>query len=208
MATATRPLRLTVKGAATRARIVASTADLILARGVGGTSLDDIRLDTATSKSQLFHYFPEGKAELVRAVAEFQADRVLDAQRPELETLDDFATWERWSGRVLDHYGSQQHGWGCPIGALTNEAAAGDDALRRQLAAYFDRWAGYLQRGIERMRDAGLLRAEVDPAALATNMLATLQGALLLTQAHQSIAPLQTALDGILASLRAWAAPT
>ena len=42
--------RLTPKGAATRARIVATAADLILARGVGSTSLDDIRAGTATSK--------------------------------------------------------------------------------------------------------------------------------------------------------------
>ncbi|MDT7645760.1 MAG: hypothetical protein QOC75_2760, partial [Pseudonocardiales bacterium] len=40
--------KLTPKGAATRARIVASGADLVLARGVGGTSLDDICTGTAT----------------------------------------------------------------------------------------------------------------------------------------------------------------
>jgi AcrR family transcriptional regulator len=83
--------RLTPKGAASRARIVEAAADLILARGVGGTRLDDIRTGTATSKSQLFHYFPGGKSDLVTAIASLQAERVLDAQRPFLETLD---TWE------------------------------------------------------------------------------------------------------------------
>ena len=48
-------MALTAKGEATRARIVEAAADLILARGVGSTSLDDIRAGTATSKSQLFH---------------------------------------------------------------------------------------------------------------------------------------------------------
>ncbi len=36
---------------------------------LGGTSLDDVRGATRTSKSQLFHYFPDGKHELVRAIA-------------------------------------------------------------------------------------------------------------------------------------------
>ena len=67
--------KLTPKGVATRDRIVAATADLVLARGVGGTSLDDIGAETATSKGQLFHYFPGGKTALVAAIAAFQGER-------------------------------------------------------------------------------------------------------------------------------------
>jgi len=83
--------KLTLKGAATRGRIVEAAADLILARGVGGTNLDDICAGTATSKGQVFHYFPGGKSDLVSAIASLQAERVLDAQRPFLDTLD---TWD------------------------------------------------------------------------------------------------------------------
>ena len=86
-------------------------------RGVGGTTLDDIRAGTATSKSQLFHYFPGGKAELVGAIASFQGERVLDAQRPYLDSLDSWEAWEGWRRAVLEHYGSQAH-WGCPISAF------------------------------------------------------------------------------------------
>src|SRR6266852_1759691 len=108
--------RLTPKGVAMRAKIVAAAADLVLARGVGATSLDDIRAGTGTSKSQLFHYFPGGKAELVIAIASFQTERLLDAQRPHLEELDTWTSWEKWRAAVVAHYASQQH-WGCPIGA-------------------------------------------------------------------------------------------
>src|ERR1700754_244732 len=97
----------TAKGQATRARIVESAADLVLARGAGSTSLDDIRAGTHTSKSQLFHYFPDGKTELGGAIAAFQAERVLDAQRPHLDELDTIESWERWRAAVLAHYGAQ-----------------------------------------------------------------------------------------------------
>ncbi len=50
---------LTAKGTATRARIVEGAAQLIRERGVANVSLDDIRAVTSTSKSQLFHYFPD-----------------------------------------------------------------------------------------------------------------------------------------------------
>src|ERR1700710_987721 len=86
---------LTKKGEATRTRIVGAAADLVLERGAAGTALDDICGGTKTSRSQLFHYFPDGKAGLVLALAAFQAERVLDAQRPWLE---DLSTWESWDG--------------------------------------------------------------------------------------------------------------
>ena len=92
-----------------------------------GTSLDDIRAGTATSKSQLFHYFPQGKGELVGAIAAFQSQRVLDAQRPFLDSLDTWEAWDGWRDAVLAHYCSQSH-WGCPIGSLVGELVGRDRA--------------------------------------------------------------------------------
>jgi hypothetical protein len=56
------------------------------------------------------------------------------------------------------------------------------------------------------MRAAGLLRPDADPEALALAVFAALHGGLLLTQTMQSIRPLEAALDGALAMLRAAAA--
>jgi AcrR family transcriptional regulator len=198
-------VRLTPKGAATRARIIETAADLILARGVGGTSLDDIRAQTATSKSQLFHYFPGGKSELVAAIAAFQSERVLQAQRPYLDTLDTWAAWESWREAILAHYCSQAH-WGCPIGTLASELIGGDPERAAEVTAYLDRWRGCLEAGLTRMRAAGLLRADADPRALALATFAALHGGLLLTQTMQSGEPLAAALDGALTALRAAAA--
>ncbi|WP_026912633.1 TetR/AcrR family transcriptional regulator [Patulibacter minatonensis] len=194
----------TAKGEATRARIVEATADRILAAGLGGTSLDDVRADTATSKSQLFHYFPGGKAELVRAVVDLQGRRVLDAQRPALDALDDWPSWEDWRSRLLAHYDAQ-HGWGCPIGSLATEAAATDPVLAGELTAYLRDWAALLAAGVGRLRAAGHLRAEADPERLGVAVLAAVEGGLLLTRTEQGLWPLEAALDGALAHLRSWA---
>jgi AcrR family transcriptional regulator len=192
----------TPKGEATRARIVQAAADLILARGVGGTSLDDIRAGTATSKSQLFHYFPGGKSDLIGAIAAFQSERVLDAQRPFLDALDSWEVWQGWRDAVVAHYGSQPH-WGCPIGALASELVAHDPEYAPDVAAYMDRWRGYLEAGVVRMRAAGLLRSDADPEGIALAIFAALHGGLLLSQTMHSIRPLQAALDGALTALRA-----
>jgi AcrR family transcriptional regulator len=198
--------KLTPKGAATRGRIVEAAADLILARGVGGTNLDDICTGTATSKGQLFHYFPDGKSELVSAIATFQSERVLDAQRPFLDTLDTWEDWLAWRDAVIAHYRSQPQ-WGCPIGALTAELIRSEPGRAAEVSAHMNHWRGYLEAGLQRMRDSGLLRTDADPHALALSTFATLQGGLLLTQMMESIEPLEAALDGALAALRAAATP-
>jgi len=51
------------------------------------------------------------------------------------------------------------------------------------------------------MRDRGELNAEADPAALALATLAALQGGQLLTQVRRSTAPLEAALDEMLARI-------
>jgi AcrR family transcriptional regulator len=195
---------LTQKGAATRDRIVRAAADLVLARGARGTSLDDIRAATATSKSQLFHYFPGGKSDLVSAIGALQAGRVLDAQRPYLDELDSWESWEGWRDAVLAHYGSQPH-WGCPIGALTAELVHSEPARAHEAIAHMGRWRDCLEAGLRRMIASGALRADTDPHALALAVFAALHGGLALSAMMESIEPLAAALDGALAALHATA---
>jgi AcrR family transcriptional regulator len=194
--------KLTPRGAATRSRIVEAAADLVLAGGIGGTSLDDIRAGTSTSKSQLFHYFPGGKSELVRAISLFQADRVLAAQEPYLSRLASWEDWQGWRDAVVRHYGSQSH-WGCPIGALFNELHGTDPDRAVEVAAQMEHWRGHLEAGVVRLRETGEVSADADPHSLSTAVFASLQGGLLLTASAESIEPLEDALDGTLAMLRA-----
>ena len=92
------PTGKTARGMATRQRIVEGAAAEIRERGVAMTTLDDVRARTGTSKSQLFHYFPGGKEELLLAVARYEADRVLTDQQPQLGELTSWPAWPRGTG--------------------------------------------------------------------------------------------------------------
>jgi len=59
--------RLTSRGAATRARIVESASELMLARGVAATTLDEVMAASGTGKSQFYQHF-SNKTDLVREV--------------------------------------------------------------------------------------------------------------------------------------------
>src|SRR6202044_3886871 len=99
-------VKLTPKGAATRDRIIQGASAEIRENGVTAT-LDDIRIRTGTSKSQLFHYFPDGKEQLLLAVAEHEADLVLSDQQPQLGKLDSWRAWGTWRDTVVDRYRKQ-----------------------------------------------------------------------------------------------------
>lgn len=196
--------RLTERGRATRQRIVEATAHRILAAGIGGTSLDDVRAETLTSKSQLFHYFPGGKAELVRAVATWEGEQLMAAQEPEVRDLSTWESWERWRRRLEEYYLGLGR-WACPIGSLATQAAMTDPELERLTAQGFAQWRGLLAAGVERMQAAGLVAAGVDPTRLAVAILAALQGGLVLSQPERASWPLEAALDSAFAALRSTA---
>lgn len=194
----------TVKGERTKARIVRATTDLIEKRGVAGTSLDDVRERTGTSKSQLYHYFPD-KAALLREVVSTQTERVLDAQRPTLDRLDSWAAIERWCDEMVARRAKQRCHGSCPIGSLVTELAETDPIARAALAKAFDRWEGYLAAGLSTMKERGHLMPNADPTKLAVATMASVQGGLLLAQANRSTEPLRIALDAAIRHLRSWA---
>lgn len=192
---------LTARGRATRERILTAAAALIHERGAVGTSLEDVRAATGTSKSQLYHYF-EDKAALVRAVVQRQVDTVLQPE-DDLDRVASLAGLRSWRDGVVAQ--SEQRGCvsGCPLGRLTHELADSDPASREALVAGFAGWQRRLEEALRRIQQAGELPANADPAALALGLLGAVQGGLLLASATGSTTPLAGALDLALAGIEA-----
>ncbi|MFI8181002.1 TetR/AcrR family transcriptional regulator [Actinacidiphila glaucinigra] len=196
---------LTKKGAATKARIIAGAAQLVAVKGAAETCLDDIRAATGTSKSQLFHYFPEGKTQLLLAVAEDYSQRVLEEQRPLLDRLDSWEAWEQWQELMLRLH-APGDGY-CPLTALSRQSPQTVPGVRELIADHLERWHAALTKGLTAMRTDGLLREDADVDELATAVLAAVQGGALMGQITGSTAPLRTALTVSLDHLRTWAPP-
>ena len=187
----------TSKGQATRDRIVAAAAKLMFEKGVAGTTTEDVRAEAGVSSSQLYHYFADKKA-LVRAVIGYTTDAVLDGQRPLLGRLDSLEALREWRDAIVDLQRGRACLGGCPIGSLASELADGWPEARTDLAAGFQRWEAEIRRGLQAMRDRGVLRPDADPDHLALATLAALQGGLLLTQTLRDTAALEAALDAML----------
>ncbi len=193
--------RITARGAATRARIVKAAADLMYVKGVAATTLDDVRAASGTSKSQLYRHFPDKDA-LVHAVVSTQSQTILAREHAQLDRLNSFAGLVRWRN-VLTQLNRLQHGaYGCALGSMAIELSDQDDQARSALADTFAEWQRLIAAGLQRMKDKGTLRQDADPAALATGLMAALQGGYLLAQTTRDTTSMEIALDMALAQIK------
>jgi AcrR family transcriptional regulator len=189
---------LTAKGAATRQRIVEGAALLIRAQGVSNVGLDDIRTATATSKSQLFHYFPDGKADLMLAVAKYEAGQVIAEQMPQLGDLTSWRKWQAWRRQVIQIYDAQRQA--CALSALTSQLAA--PSTRAIVNALTDEWHGYLADGVRALKESGEIDSRVDVTKTATAILAAVTGGATLLQSTDRLSYLEDALTEALEGMR------
>ena len=163
-------------------------AELFAERGVAATSLDEVLAAAGAGKGQLYHYF-RGRDELVAAAVGLRCAQVLAGLE---QALAGFAA------------GFEQMGLpGCPIGSLATEVAGRNEGARLQAAAAFDAWERLFADALERMRERGELRPEASPAVLATALLASIEGGMVLSQTRKDPASLHLAVEAGLGQVRA-----
>ncbi|MBO1337457.1 TetR/AcrR family transcriptional regulator [Streptomyces sp. VRA16 Mangrove soil] len=196
------PDTLTAKGQATRARIVEGAAEVLREQGVAFTRLDDIRARTGTSKSQLFHYFPDGKDELLLAVARFEADRVLEDQQPHLGRLDSWESWQQWRDVVVERYELQ--GDHCPLGALFLQVGRSSPGARAIVTELMRQWQEQLARGVRTLQENGLASPRLDADRAAAGLLAGVQGGVTIMMSTGDSTHLRAALDTGIEHLRSY----
>ncbi|ADP82055.1 TetR/AcrR family transcriptional regulator [Pseudofrankia inefficax] len=199
--------RLTTRGLRTRARIVQSAAELFYLRGVNATTLDDVRLASSTSKSQLYKYFPDKRA-LIHAVIEVQSAFVLDREEQRLRGVRSLAGLRRWRDALVQANSLQNGSHGCALGCMSIELSDTDELSRAALFSTFAAWEALIAGALTRLRDLGVLSETADPGKLATGVFAAVQGGYLLAQNAHDSTPMAVALDMALAYVESFTVTT
>ena len=193
----------TRRGRASRERIVEQAAELFAERGIAATSVDEVLAAAGAGKGQFYHYF-RGRDELAAAAVGFRCAQVVDGLTQALGAVSSLAELEQALAGFTA--GFEQMGMpGCPIGTLATEVAGRNEEARVQAAAGFDAWERLLADALERMRQRRELRADAPPAMLATGLLASIEGGMVLSQARQDMTSLRVAVETGLAHVRTYA---
>ena len=176
-------------------------AELFAAQGIAATSVDEVLAAAGAGKGQFYHYF-RGRDELAAAAVGYRCGQVVAELTQALGGVASLAGLERALAGFAA--GFEQAGLpGCPIGTLASEVAGRNEDARAQAAAGFDAWERLLAEALERMRQRGELRADAGPATLATGLLASIEGGMVLSQARNDVTSLRVALAAGLGQVRA-----
>jgi AcrR family transcriptional regulator len=177
----------------TRERIVEAARQLFFRQGYTATGISQILRAAEAKSGSLYHFFPS-KEDLLAAV--------LENYRSLLESHVLKPAYERASEPVerlfalLDGYRRllEQTGFdlGCPIGNLALEVSNSHPRARPLLTDNFDAWSNAVRALLDEA--SGRLPPEVDRAALARHVLATMEGAVMLARTYRSFEPFDQAV--------------
>ncbi len=173
-----------------RSQILDAATLLINERGYRMTSVDEVIREAGLSgKSHFYHYY-KSKEELGYAVLNRQFERFAERglailREPMIDPLERLYLF-------IDSVVTAQAERGCkggsPFGNLAGEMADAHEGFRERIEQVFERWASQIQSLLWEAREQ--LAASTDASRLSRFIIATLEGALLMTRVNRDVAML------------------
>lgn len=183
------------KGQETRERIAARAAELFNTRGYGGTAIADVMAAADLEKGGIYRHFAS-KDELALAAFDYAAGIVRGRVATAAASATSAAELLLAVVEVFRGYVSAPPlPGGCPI---LNTAVESDDshpALRARAQAVLRELHGLLRTAAAEGIARGELRPELDPDRLATLIIVTMEGAVMMSRVMDDPSPLHWAAD-------------
>lgn len=171
----------------TKENLVLTAMQLFAEKGYHSTSIADILTSAGVNSGSLYHFFP-GKQDLLVAVLDAYLQGIHEMLlQPAWEGVEDpvervFALLANYRELLV----SSDYFYGCPIGNLALELHEPDPVVREKLEANFTAWRNAVADCI---REAGeQTGVSVDSDALATTVLAIMEGGVMLSRTYRDAA--------------------
>ena len=190
------------KGEQTRQHIIQQAATLFNQRGYIGSSISDVMQCTGLQKGGIYRHF-QSKEQLALAAFDY-------AQQQNTSQLVAAVAAETDAVQKLLAFISAFHTLtlhppvpgGCPVLNTIVDSDDGDPALRERVVAVVSGWQQLIERIVADGVARGSLRRDIDPQAVASVLIAALEGGILLARAHRSPLYVQHAVDHLLMYVR------
>jgi TetR/AcrR family transcriptional regulator, transcriptional repressor for nem operon len=176
------------RGEATRRRIVERSAAVFNRRGYSGTSMSELMAATGLEKGGLYRHFPS-KQGLASAAFDYAWKAVNEPRRRGLEdcatSLDKLQLLVK---NFVEHPAVVPGG--CPLLNTAVDSDDGNAVLRGKAHTALDQWRGGIAEIVREGQQSGELRQTLDPVAVATVVIATLEGAVMMSRLEKTREPL------------------
>lgn len=166
-----------------RTRLIEATFQEVFSKGYTGASLANILKRAETKKGSMYHYFPS-KKEMVLAMIEEKIEKRIEKKWMNLsdknkniidsfiEIFQDINSWDLTNG--------------CPLGNLLQESLEKDEDFANTLTSILDKWKIFFTNILQEAKDKKQIHENVDTNSCATFLIASIEGALLLTKKYET----------------------
>ncbi len=193
------------KGEMTRQRIVAAAAPIFNQRGFAGCSMQDVMEVTGLEKGGLYRHFAS-KEELAAEAFKFAISQSRRSRTDDLGHIENSVEKLRFAVKRFIETPSAMRG-GCPLMNTAIDADDGNPVLRELASKAIRNWRERLAEIVEAGVKGGEIRKGTKPQRIANSMIATLEGALMISRIEGANRALRDAritlnemLDGISAT--------
>ena len=180
-------------GRSTREAILEAASRLIHVHGYNHTSLDDVLSESGVGKGNFYYHFRSkedlGYAILDQIIGSF-LERTLEPCFAEPDG-DALAQIRCFLERVLEAQRASNCVGGCALGNLAAELSDVHEGFRGRLASVFATWRERLTLVLRSAQRRGTVDAACRPEAVADFLVASLEGAILLTKLTKDIAVME-----------------
>ncbi len=172
------------KGEQTRKKIVAAAAPIFNQNGYEGSSLNDLMKATGLKKGGIYRHF-SSKEELAAEAFDYTWDAAWNAR---LLHLDEKANGIEKLKQLIANFADYRSpiAGGCPILNTATDADDGNPVLRARVAKALRSWLVRLQTILQQAQERGETRPRVDPEVVATLIVASLEGALMMSRLQRN----------------------
>jgi TetR/AcrR family transcriptional repressor of nem operon len=188
--------RLLRKGERTRQHIVAQAAALFNQKGYEGCSMGQIMEAAEIEKGGIYRHFAS-KEELALAAFDFAWEEVSHGRTRGLEEIKDpLLRMEAFIRNFVERRPALRGG--CPLLNTAIDADDGNAALRARAREALDDWRTRLGSLMDSAMRQGTVKAEIQPRAVASIVIGTLEGALMISRLDGDRRALETARDHLI----------
>jgi len=187
----------TREGKGTREAVIEAATRLIHLKGYQHTSVDDVLTATGVGKGNFYHYF-KSKEDLGYAILDRVAEAFVQRALEPCFADPDVARVQQmrcFLARVRDALRERNCMGGCVFGNLAAELADVHEGFRTRLTELFARWRARLTQALEEAQRRGEVTAACRADAVAQFLVASLEGAMLLTKLTKDIAVMDRCVE-------------
>lgn len=188
------------KGEKTRDHILKATRKILVAQGFHNTSISAVIEATGVKKGNLYYHFAS-KEDLGLAVLEDAKEEFFSFLAKGLSGRDPVEKIINSCKAICAEQKKNNFVGGCLFGNTALEMADNNPKFSGVIQEVFSRWTGLLAEHLDKAREAGLLPPSTQPQLLAKTLVATLEGAIMMSRVSKNKNDLNdflTAIKGLL----------